>query len=79
MKPSPFDRIGSRLTRWQELRITFHVRWVLVKLAICQASPFLALNNAGEEFLYAGRPWLARRLFPHATVLHPSQPIPQPR
>lgn len=79
MKPNTtfFDRL-PRLTRWQELRITLAVRWVFVKLTICQASPFLVLNIAGDEFLCAGRPWLARRLFPRVTVLHPSQPIPQP-
>ena len=78
MKPSPFDR-WPRLTRWQELRITLAVRWVICKLALCQASPFLALNDVGDEFMYAGRPRLARLLFPAATVLHPSQPIPRPK
>ena len=80
MKPNTtfFDRL-PRLTRWQEFRITLAVRWAFAKLTLCQASPFLVLNDAGEEFMYAGRPWLARRLFPLATVIHPSQPIPQPR
>ena len=80
MKPNTtfFDRL-PRLTRWQEFCITLAVRWAFCKLALCQASPFLALNDVGDEFMYAGRPRLARLLFPAATVLHPSQPIPQPQ
>ena len=76
MKPDPFAPFTSRLTRWQEFRITLTVRWVFCKLALCQASPLLALNDVGDEFLYARRPRLARLLFPRAAVLHPSQPIP---
>jgi hypothetical protein len=76
---SHFDRIGYGLTRWQEFRITLAVRWAFCKLALCQASPFLALDEQGGEYLYAKRPRLARLLFRGAAVLHPSQPIPQPK
>ena len=77
MKPNTtfFDRL-PRLTRWQEFRVTLTVRWVLYKLVLCRADPFLALNEVGDEFLYAGRPWLAKLLFRGIPVLHPSQPIP---
>ena len=79
MKPNTtfFDRL-PKLTSWEQFRITLAVRWAFAKLYLCQASPFLSLNDAGEEFMYARRPWLARRFFRHVTVLHPSQPVPQP-
>lgn len=68
MPSNYFDLIESRLTHWQNLRVTLAVRWMVLKLYVCGASPFLHHDAEGNEFLLARRPLLARLLFRRVEV-----------
>jgi hypothetical protein len=67
---SALERIRARQTPWQRLRNKLWVKWAFFKLDLGGCAYFNSLNSAGESFMRSTRPWLARRLFPHAHVIH---------